>query len=221
MTTADGPDRLFHAAPLHSLPRIVRDGALYAASVLAAHGVAARATARRRDRMLGLADWVHLSPAPRTPLLADKLRRGYPHALLVFRAAPVWALPETALLAYNAKSWCTRAALRPVTDADERAALWRRHVSTGRFPSLEVLVKYGLSLAHLERIALLTDDELALLGATLDALALPRPAPLTTEPSLFPPCDGYAPTTGGAIADYFAACRAAGSVLPPPPIPFD
>ena len=89
--------------------------------------------------MLGLADYVHLSLTPQTPLLADKLRRGYPHALLVFDAETVQALPETALLPYNTKSWHGRAAFAPVTDPMERAALLRRHAETGRCPSLEVL----------------------------------------------------------------------------------
>jgi hypothetical protein len=218
MTVPARPPRLYHAAPLHYLLRIVEDGALYAGGVLAARGIAPRATARRRDRMLGLADYVHLSPASRTPLLADKLRRGYPHALLVFGVA-VLELPETGLLPYNAKSWRTRAALRPVTDPSEQACLWHRHLGTGRFPSLEVLVKYGLSLAHLEKIALLTAQEHSLLTVTLEALALD--APLTTEPALFPSPALYCPTTGDAIAAYFASCRAARSVLPPPPLPFD
>ncbi len=221
MTDPTCPRSLYHAAPLHYLPCIVRDGALYAQSVLAAHGIAPRATARRRDRMLGLDDYVHLSPQSKTPLLADKLRRGYPHALLIFRADAVLGLPETALLPYNAKSWRSRAALCPVTDPAERAALWHRHEATGRFPSLEVLVKYGLSLTHLEKIALRDADEYQLLAGTLAALGPFPPLPLATDPDLFPPCDAYVPTTGDAIRVYFAACRDAGAVLPPPAIPFD
>jgi hypothetical protein len=212
------PLKLYHAAPLHYLPRIVRDGALYAGSVVAARGIAPRATARRRDRMLGLADYVHLAPTSRTPLLADKLRRGYPHGLLVFSTS-VLDLPGAALLPYNAKSWHTRAALCPVTDPSERAALWRRHADTGRFPSLEILIKYGLSLGHLEKIALLTAQEHRLLAETLEALTLS--APLVMDPALFPPCAPYRPMTDDVVAAYFAACRAAGDVLPPPPIPFD
>jgi hypothetical protein len=221
MTSLHTPELLFHAAPLHYMPRIVQDGALYSAGVLAAYGVAPRATAQRRDRMLSLTDFVHLSPRSQTPLLADKLGRGYPHVLLVFHAEDVFAMPEVALLPYNTKSWRTRAAFQPITEPAEREALWRRHTSTGRFPSLEVLIKYGLSLEHLERIALFTALEHRQLTKTLNALALPVPAPLTTDSTLFPRCPNYAPTTDKAISDYFDACRAAKAVLPPPLIPFD
>ena len=213
--------RLYHAAPLHYLPSILRDGALYAQSVLAGRGIAPRATAARRDRMLGLADYVHLSLNSRTPLLADKLRRGYPHVLFVFEAAPVQALPETCLLPFNAKAWRSRAAFAPVTDPLERAALLRRHAGMGRCPSLEVLVKYGLDLTHAQEIAFLTDAEHSLAADLVAALGLPVTAPLTTHPTLFPRCDLYAPATREAIADYFACCAAARAVLPPPPLPFD
>ena len=215
------PSHLYHAAPLHYLPRILRDGALYAQSVLAPQGIAPRATAARRDRMLGLTDYVHLSLTPQTPLLADKLRRGYPHALLVFDAEAVQALPETALLPFNAKAWRPRADFLPVTDPADRAALLRRHSEAGRCPSLEVLVKYGLSLSHMREVAFLTDGERCVMTELVSALALPSPAPLATNPALFPRCVPYAPTTGDAIADYCARCIAARDVLPPPPLPFD
>ena len=215
------PTHLYHAAPLHYLPRILRDGALYAQSVLAPQGIVPRATATRRDRMLGLADYVHLSLTPQTPLLADKLRRGYPHALLVFDADAVQALPETALLPYNSKAWRSRAAFAPVTGPDERAALLRRHVETGRSPSLEVLVKYGLALAHAREIAFLTHEEHRLIGDLAATLTLPVPAPLTLNPALFPRCHAYAPQTLAAIADYGVRCAEARTLLPPPPLPFD
>ncbi len=212
---------LYHVTPLHYLPHILHDGALYAKSVLAASGIAPRASAARRDRMLGLADWVHLSLAPDTPLLRDKLRLGYPHALLLFDREAVLGLPQVALLPYNTKAWRSRAACRPVTDESEMAALLRRHADTGRFPSLEVLVQYGLDLAHLVQVAFVTDEERLVVAALLDALALPPPAPLVTALELFPGAESYAPTTGERVAAYFESCRAAGLLLPPPAIPFD
>ena len=54
-----------------------------------------------------------------------------------------------------------RAAFAPVIDAAERATLLRRHQETARCPSLEVLVKYGLSMTHAHRIAFLSDPERA------------------------------------------------------------
>jgi len=212
---------LFHVTPLHYLPHIARSGALYAKSVLAASGIASRASAARRDRMLGLADWVHLSLVPDTPLLRDKLRLGYLHALLLFGREAVLSLPQVALLPYNTKAWKSRAACRPVTDEAEKAALLRRHADTGRFPSLEVLVQYGLDLAPLVQVAFVTDDERLMAAGLLDALALPLPAPLVTAPALFPGAESYAPRTGQQVAAYFDACRAAGTLLPPPAIPFD
>jgi hypothetical protein len=217
----NAPERLFHAIPLHYLPHLLRDGALYAQSVLAAQGIAPRATARRRDRMLGLSDYVHLSLVAQTPLLADKLQRGYPHALLVFPASEVFALPEIAVLPYNAKSWRSRAALTPMIDPREREALLRRHAVTGRFPSLEVLVKYGLSLSLLEKVAFYTAAEHQDTAKTLSSLAIFVSAPCEVASTLFPPCPGYRPVTGEAVAAYFAACRTAGRLLPPPAIPFD
>lgn len=212
---------LYHATPLHYLPHILQSGALYAKSILAPQGIAPRPTAARRDRMLGLADWVHLSLASDTPLLRDKLTLGYPHALLAFEREAVLALPQVALLPYNTKAWRSRAACRPVTDPSEKAALLRRHADTGRFPSLEVLVQYGLDLSSLVQVAFVTEEERAWVADLLHALALPPPAPLVVAPKLFSNAQGYTATTGEAISAYFASCRASGALLPPPAIPFD
>ena len=212
---------LYHATPLHYLPHVLQSGALYPKSVLAARGIAPRPTALRRDRMLGLADWVHLSLRPDTPLLRDKLARGYPHALLVFDRAAVLALPQVALLPFNTKAWRSRAACAPVTDPAEQTDLLRRHADTGRFPSLEVLVRYGLDLAPLVRVAFVSEEERAWVADLAADLALPAPAPLAADAALFPIGNEYRATTGDALAAYFAACRAARAPLPPPAIPFD
>ncbi|MDQ2799302.1 MAG: DUF4433 domain-containing protein [Armatimonadota bacterium] len=212
---------VYHATPLHYLPHILQSGALYAKSILAARGIAPRPTAVRRDRMLGLADWVHLSLRPDTPLLHDKLAKGYPHALLVFDREAILALPEVALLPYNTKAWRTRAACQPVTDASERADLLRRHADTGRFPSLEVLVHYGLDLTRLTQIAFVTEEERLWITDLLPVLAITSPAPFVTTPDLFPRTDDYFSTTGSAITAYFDTCREAGTLLKPPSIPFD
>lgn len=212
---------VYHATPLHYLPHILQSRALYAKSILAARGISPRLTAARRDRMLGLADWVHLSLHPDTPLLRDKLARGYPHALLVFDRDAVLSLPEVALLPYNTKAWRTRVAFQPVTNASERADLLRRHADTGRFPSLEMLVHYGLDLAHLVQVAFVTDEERLWVAGLLAAMALVAPTPLITASHLFPCPDNYLATTGSAIAAYFDACREAETLLPPPVIPFD
>ena len=210
---------LYHAAPLHYLPPILESGALYAKSVLAGQGIKPRRSAVRRDTMLGLTDWVHLATRPDTPLLKDKLARGYPHALFVFDREAILALPEVALLPYNTKAWQTRAAYRPVTDPAEKAALLRRHDETPRFPSLEVLVHYGLDFAALQEIRFAADDECQGMNGLRAALDLVTPAPLTVDPAL---AALYAPgETWRLTRDYFADCIAAGRVLPPPEIAFD
>ncbi len=212
---------VYHAAPLHYLLRIMQDGALHPQSVLAGRGIRPRATAARRDRMLGLADYLHLSLHSCTPLLADKLRQGYPHALLVFDRDCVLALPGAALLPYNTKAWFDKAAYAPVTDAVQKQDLLNAHAHQGRYPSLEVLVKYGLGFEGLKLIAFCAEDECAQTRRTLLALGLPTSAPLCVCPELFPLKGDYCPVTQGRVFEYFAACRAAGDVLPPPPIAFD
>ncbi len=221
MTAAPAPALLFHAAPLHRLPLIVQDGALFPQSVLAGRRLSPRPTAARRDRRLGLADYVHLSLSSQTPLLAHKMAKGYPHALLAFDRAAVLALPAAALLPFNTKAWRDRAAFRPVIDPDTQASLLQDHAKGGRYPSLEVLVPYGLGLDALTHFAFFTETERASVQAVLEAANVTPPAPFCAEPSWFPPCPDYAPTTLPALQSYFAACREARCVLPPPEIPFD
>ena len=212
---------LFHVTPLHYLLRIFESGALYPKSVLAADKIAPRAGASRRDRMLGLADWVHLSLRADTPLLRDKLRRGYPHVLLVFNRAAVLTLPEVALLPFNTKAWRSRSEFIPVTDPQEKTNLLMRHHQSKRYPSLEVLVHYGLTLHALENVAFAAASELSLVEETMAALDLAVPVPLILDPALFPLPEHYHSTTIAALSNYFAACREAHALLPPPPIPFD
>ena len=211
---------LYHATPLHYLPHILSSGALYAKSITAGQGIKPRASAVRRDIMLGLTDWVHLATRPDTPLLKDKLARGYPHALLVFDRAAVLALPETALLPYNTKAWHSKAAYVPVTDAAEKAEMLRRHDERRHFPSLEVLVHYGLDFAHLQAIVFADAEEQQWIAALMAALGCEPSALLKADPDLFPfyQCREE---TRQATRDYFAACRKAGRLLPPPLIPFD
>src|SRR5579883_1492189 len=114
---------LYHITPLHYLPSILSARALYAKSVLAATGIAPRATAKRRDRMLALSDYVHFAFTLKTPILTDKLKKGYPHAVLIFDGYTLAQMPGHALLPYNTKAWRTRAAYTLVTEDDEKARL--------------------------------------------------------------------------------------------------
>ena len=169
--------------------------------------------------MLGLTDWVHLSTRPDTPLLRDKLARGYPHVLLEFNRDAVLALPEVALLPYNTKAWHTRSAYVPVTNPAEKAEMLRQHDEAHHFPSLEVLVHYGLDFTHLQKITSAADDECQWTDALTHALELCLPVPLAADPALVAL---YRPAETRLLTrDYFKACIAAQCVLPPPDIAFD
>ena len=210
---------LYHAAPLHYLPHILQSGALYAKSILAGQGIKPRHSAVRRDSMLGLTDWVHLSTRPDTPLLRDKLARGYPHVLLEFDRDAVLALPEVSLLPYNTKAWHTRSAYVPVTDPADKAEMLRRHDDTHHFPSLEVLVHYGLDFASLQKIHFAADDECRWARELILALRLQVSVTSAVDPvlaALYQPAE-----TRLLTRDYFEACIAAQCVLPPPDIAFD
>jgi len=98
---------LYHVTPLHYFPSILADRALLCQSVLAARGISSRPSVRGRDRMVGLADFVHFSLSANTPLLIDKLRKGYAHVCMEFDAQAVVSLPMTGVVKYNAKSWWT------------------------------------------------------------------------------------------------------------------
>ena len=211
---------LYHAAPLHYLPSILNDRALYAKSVLAARGIAPRATARRRDSMLSLQDYVHLSFKPHTPLLADKLAKGYPHAMLIFEAGALARMPAHALLAHNTKAWKSRAACLPVSDTIEKARLLKRYGQFRELQSLEFLVKYGIGLENLLSLVFVSRQEADWVRSLCDSIGIELPPAVRIEECLA--SVGYTPATRCAIEEYFADCRRVGSVLTPPAdIPFD
>lgn len=210
---------LYHATPLHYLPSILQDGALYAKSVLAARGIAPRASARRRDIMLSLQDYVHLSFDLVTPLLSDKLSKGYPHAVLVFESGALARSPGHALLAHNTKAWKSRSAYLPATDPIEKARLLKRRDQFWELRSLEFLVKYGTGLEGLVNLVFVSRQEAEWVRSLCDKLGISLPA-VRVEEGLAPM--GYQPATRKRIEEYFEACRQAGSVLTPPhDIPFD
>ncbi|MBC8140869.1 MAG: hypothetical protein H7Y38_05450 [Armatimonadetes bacterium] len=210
---------LWHTTPLFYLPHLLQTGAIYSAREIAARGlpVRPRPSAIRRKTRLGLADFVHLSPQAVTPLLRDKLEKGYAHVLIAFRRADVLRLPGACLLRYNTKRWAHRDDFLPVTDAEEMATVWAEH-DAGRFPSLEILVPGSLSLSLADAVHVRADDEGRLLQALVSALALPVPT-VCLSLELFSPCD--APANLEAVREYFAGCESAARVLDPPALPFD
>ncbi len=171
--------------------------------------------------MLKLTDWVHLSLRPDTPLLRDKLAKGYPHALLVFSRETVLSLPEVALLPYNTKAWRSRSAYVPITNPLAKAELLKQQAETKHFPSLEVLVHYGLSLSLLTRIVFASERERSLVTETLASCEVSCQYSLEIDAALLRLPEAYAPTTEVALHEYFTSCQSTGQLLPPPNIPFD
>ena len=123
----------WHTLPLHYVPYLLHTGALYAQTRLAALSlpIVPRPTATRRDRKLGLDNFVHFSLAAHTPLLRDKHRRGYPHILLRFDAQ-IADVPGAGFVCYNAKAWRHRDAFIPITNPDEKAAFLRERQESGQ-----------------------------------------------------------------------------------------
>lgn len=210
---------LWHTTPLFHLPHLLATGAIFSATQIVARGlpVRPRPSAIRRKTRLGLANFVHLSPAPQTPLLRDKLQRGYPHALLRFPRAGVLALPGVSLLRYNTKRWAHRDDFSPVTDAAEMATVWAAH-NAGKYPSLEILVPGMLPLSLADALLVRTDGEADLVRGVVAALAFVSP-PVRVSPDTFPVC--AAPTDLAGAVSYFAQCKSAGRVLSPPALLFD
>jgi hypothetical protein len=171
--------------------------------------------------MLGVADYVHLSLHSMTPLLADKLKKGYAHALIEFDRQAVLALPETAILPYNTKAWNSKSAFVPITDEAGKRRLLDERAAGGRNPSLEVLVKYGLSLEHAERVIYSSTAECDAVRRALISGACRACLRHEVEISAFPMPNTYEPVRLPEIESYFARCRSAGTILPPPTLPFD
>jgi hypothetical protein len=209
---------LWHTVPLHYLPYLLESGALLSAARLQAEGhpIRPRPTAIARKTKLGLADYVHLSLKSRTPLLADKRAKGYPHALIAWDRAAVLALPGVGLLRFNTKRWAHRDDFLPVTDPEEKAALLTAQ-ARGRYPSLEVLVPERLPLVPGLAVGLYFASE-----AEREAVA-----PVVGCTGL--PVHVSRERFGGEAVDvdlapvraYIADCVAAGKVGAPPSLPFD
>jgi hypothetical protein len=176
-----------------------------------------RPKATHRDRKLRLDRYIHLSLEPHTPLLADKLVRGYPHVLVEF-VGDVANLPGAAFLRYNARAWRHREDFAPITAPDEKAEFLQAWCA-GRFPSAELLIPDELPLQPFAlTIHVATDQEEGWIQRLQVGLPLPPAPPLQRSPDLFP----RQPTFDMAgCAEYAVGCLAAGKVLSPPDLPFD
>ncbi len=182
------PNAFWHVIPLHYVPHLLHTGALYAQTQFAPRKLplAPRPTATRRDRKLGLAEYVHFSFTPQTPLLADKQKKGYPHVLLEWSAS-LADVPGAAFCRFNAKKWAHRDAFSPIINPDEKAAFLQERAQTGRFPSAELLVPDAVPLAsfcvglHTEN-----DETAAWISKITEAIRPTFAPPVCVSPELFP-----------------------------------
>ena len=213
------PTLFWHTTPVHYVPYLLATGCLYSQDELRTQNlpIRPRRTAERRDRKLKLSRFVHLSFTPRTPLLADKLTKGYPHVLLAFDAA-LAVSPDAALMPYNAKSWRHREDFAPVYDSEAKAALiasWRK----GSYPSAELLIETALPLhPHGVSLHLASVEEAAWLSDLMAALKLTVPLPVSVSPEIFP--QGQ-PLDLSPHRAYAEQCQEAMRLLSPPDLPFD
>ena len=207
---------VYHVTPLHYLLSIIDDGALFCKDVLAERGIAPRSSAVRRDHALRLGSYVHLSLESETPLLRDKLAKGYPHAVLVFDGGSLANQEGVALLPSNTKAWRSRASFAPSMDV-RLICNWldRTH---GNRPSVELIIKYAVSLSDLVSIDFTTEEERVMLERWIASVGLKNPAPFAVRGS-----GGvrYNPTTLQTIRAYVDLCSIAKTVIAPPRIVFD
>lgn len=208
----------WHTTPLHYAPYLLATGVLYSQARLRTFRlpIASRRTAAKRDRKLHLDRYVHLSLTAKTPLLTDKLRRGYPHLLFEFDTA-IASLPGAALCLYNAKSWRHREDFIPVTGEREKQDIFDAYAA-GRYPSLELLIPDALPLhPHVRSIHFASEGEARFVRAFG---SLNREIGWTERisPEHYSPLCVYDPAP---LEQYLADCLEAGVVLPPPNLPFD
>ena len=198
------PEFFWHATPLQFLPAILAAGELRASAN-------PRPTALARRRKLGLERFVHLSFSSQTPLLANKLQRGYPHALLAFDPE-IASQPGAAYLKWNTKRWAHRDEFIPITDPQEKSAFldsWR----CGKFPSAELLIPEQLSLTYATGLLVRSQAEWEFLAS----FGLNTP-PMTLAPERFP----VAPEADlSALWTWAAECQKNEALLPSLHLPFD
>jgi len=150
---------IYHTAPLHYLPLILRSGELRSQRKLGY--LMARPTARRRDRILSVDQYIHLSLQVETPLLAHKLAQGFPHVVLRFATQNIQDVGWS-VLPCSTKAWRSKWQCQPVTDAMEIQRMLRCYDERTRFRGLEILVKDQLLLAEMIEIMTHSGQEAAM-----------------------------------------------------------
>ncbi|GAB4463061.1 MAG: hypothetical protein OHK0029_31080 [Armatimonadaceae bacterium] len=213
------PDQFFHTTPLHYAPYLLATGAIYSQAELRRLElpITPRPTAAHRDRKLGLDRFVHLSFAPQTPLLKDKLARGFPHVLLVF-GAEIAREPDAAFVRYNAKAWRHREEFAPIREEAEKAAFlaeWQQ----GRYPSAELLIENALPLLpHGREVWVGSDAEQDWLTGLLQDVGISCMLPVRVAELLAR--DTPVPVAS-ELMEYRNACQLSGQIVAPPSLPFD
>jgi len=152
-----------------------------------------------------------------TPLLEDKLRQGFAHAVLVLDGDAIFSIPGVGLLAQNTKAWRARAAYEPATEPVERDGLLKQW-SLGRRRGLEVLVPYGLSLGCLKEIVFLNPEHRDIQAQYISIAHPEKNWTLVLDSGT----DRYdAAVVNTELTKYLEACIELGSAPLPPHIPFD
>lgn len=185
-----GVTTVYHYAPLHYLPFIVRRSALLSKGLLSRAGFSDRhfrSTSKRQDIKRGFASFVHLTLDAHPPILVAKLAKGFPHFEI---AIPVHDVEqrEYLLCRFNiAKARYFRGALKapeespangkyrddlalPVARTEqERADLFR--LNFGR-NMIEVLIPHEISLGSATALRFFHSEDLAIARQVTDTLAV-------------------------------------------------
>ncbi len=207
---------VYHAAPLQYLPSILASGELRSKRRVGYS--MARPTARKRDIALGLGDYIHCSFERQSPIVLDKLKKGYPHVVLQFDSARLTDV-DCALLPCSTKAWRSKWQCVPVSDPLDMARLMRLYSQCGRFHGMEILVKGALPLDSLVRIETSSMEEYRLVEKISQRLPLRNDVSIElVEP---PPILKYAAKNLSVIAEYFELCCRVEIDLAIPILPFD
>ncbi len=185
-----GVTNVFHYAPLHYLPFIVRARALLSKPSLAAAGFPTRhlrSKSRDLDVERGFGCYSHLTLHPDPNILQAKLGAGFPHIKLVIPVAVVESCPYSLCRFNVAMTRKLRREGKPghlesetngryypghqipiARTAEDQSAMLKAHISTGTM--IEVLVQGDLPLTGFTTVISFSADDQRIVDGVLAAL---------------------------------------------------
>lgn len=203
---------VFHYAPLHYLPFIVRANALKAKPTLLSEGFAQhhfRSMSRHHDMQRGFGGFLHLTTHSFPPILAAKLAGGFPHIRLAIPSATLathafdlcrFNVAMTRQLRRNGKSGFPESASNGRYYADmqvpvartreDKLALLERHAARGEM--VEVLVPGSLPLSANVRIDAFSEADWQLASTVVARLGRSWLTNQVMPPTLYPRSSRYA-----------------------------